>query len=1009
MARWRHDVLLLLSLLLLPCFFLSYRCACLANAVALQSDVDIVAQFFKATAFRNTTAVSTDNLCVRWPANVVCDSILTRVLELNFGNANLVGTMPTGLSGLIYLSSLTVSDNQLTGSIPSDLCRSGNMMNVHVGGNLLSGSLPPELSNCTLMRTFNVSYNNLSGTIPATYSAWGTSIVTFDVSVNDILTGTLPPELSNCTSMNTFNVSYNNLRGIFPTQYATWKTITFFDGSNNSFTGSLPPEYANWTQIMSFYVNNNFLSGTLPPQYGIGWKSISMMTIQTNSVTGSLPAEYSTLTTLSVFNVALNLLTGTLPPQFAAWSQISQLYLYDNAFTGPIPSSWSTGMTSLQLLAVFNNALSGSIPLIESPLFTTLAISFNDFSGSLPTSTSWPSLTTLDAQNNSKLIGPINLPVTTFMITSCDTQLCVDRPQLALQVCLPSGFVVGAINADKSTILTRLFAFSYSTPSCTAATTAPSIPTLPPPSNGPAATNQTATTLDNQRSASGAIASVAVLGAVVAAVDASDAQMLVSILGSPCVCSTTTSQEREGSVLLLALSPFSPLGSAWAAIGNSLLCCVVVGLHSVTATIVSSRCERRSATRCSLSKASQRNTTLLGRFLHDSVKCERRRLFARLRFPNLSVTVLMLLLPGVVRAVVSVAGMMPTSPQPSYSLDVAAFPISIVFAIFGGCFIEEVAFRHVDAEVSNPSPSSQLTTLRFSYHRHPLHSSKVVPAALSAIALPRGAWEPSLARASYGGVVSAYIGEWRRAWIVLPLANLIVQILNGIDGGDSTCDALQAITLIVLASVCAFIAYARPHRALLASYLVCASLVLTMVTALLGLLCRHGAVSPDAVSGFGVFASVAMFVFKLYHVLIRFVEHRMLKRSRVDLSLNRQSTSSHDDITGQRRKLMLIVERHLIARNGGLVASSSSSCAMQREVSAEAIDINKLSETRRRRNGTAAGTAEATILQLCDGKQSAQTKKLSVEQMEALRDLIQMAMERSSVSKSSGDGAHLLL
>ncbi|CUG59414.1 transmembrane protein, putative, partial [Bodo saltans] len=35
----------------------------------------------------------------------------------------------------------------------------------------------------------------------------------------------------------------------------------------------------------------------------------------------------------------------------------------------------------------------------------------------------------------------------------------------------------------------------------------------------------------------------------------------------------------------------------------------------------------------------------------------------------------------------------------------------------------------------------------------------------------------------------------------------------------------------------------------------------------------------DAVSGFGVFASVAMFVFKLYHVLMPIVERRLMVRN----------------------------------------------------------------------------------------------------------------------------------
>ncbi|CUF20716.1 GP46-like surface antigen, putative [Bodo saltans] len=951
MMRCRCVAVRLFLLFLCSCLLPCPRCF-LADGAALQAEVDIVALFFTTTGFRNTTPVTLTNICSEWPLMIIC--ISNRVSSFYFGSANLFGTLPTGLSGLVFLNLLTVSDNQLTGSIPSDLCRSGKMMNVQMGGNLFSGSLPPELSNCTLMRTFNVSYNNLSGTIPAAYSAWGASISTFEVTSN-LLTGTLPPEFSSWTmvfyflvnsnqlsgtlppeyssmeavahfdvdtnrftgtlpqvyqqlhaleafscnnnflsgtlpsafaswvQVSFFQVDSNFLTGTLPREYAAWRQIHYFDVGNNSFTGSLPPEYANWTQITSFYVSNNFLSGTLPPQYGNGWKGINLMAIQNNNISGSLPAEYSALVTMSAFNVALNLMSGTLPPQYQAWSKMSKLSLYGNAFAGSIPLSWGTGMTRLGALLAFNNMLSGTIPLMNSPLLITLAISFNDFSGTLPAASSWPSLTTLDVQNNSKLVGPIFSPSTMpFLISSCGTELCLSSPDFFLvQVCLPSGAIAATImTTDSTAILTLARTYSYSTESCAAATTL--VPTLsPPPSSSSLAAVNQSTASDYQKTTVGAVATTAVLGATLAAVDSADAQMLVSVLGSPCVCSTTLPvQQREGSVLLLALSPFSPLGSAWAAIGNSLLCLMLVGSHAALAILPARhRCGRRSTTRC-LTKAPHCNT-LLGRFLHDSIKCERRRLFARLRFPNLSVALLMLLLPGVVRALASVAGVVSSQSQSSDSLEIAAFPIGVVFALFVGYVIEVLTYRHVDAEASKSSPLSQRgnATLRFSLHSPPLLVSKIVPAAVSAVALPRGVWEPFRSRVSYGGVVSAYVSEWRRAWIVLPLANVIVQILNGISGGDAVCDALQTVTLCVLAGVCAFIAYARPHRALLASYLVCASLVLTMVTALLGLLCRHGAVSPDAVSGFGVFASVAMFVFKLYHVLMPIAERRLMGRN----------------------------------------------------------------------------------------------------------------------------------
>ncbi|CUF20798.1 GP46-like surface antigen, putative [Bodo saltans] len=526
MMRWCRGAALLL-LFLCSCLLFCPCPSCSADGATLQAEVDIVAQFFTVNGFANITALTTENLCSGWPAMISCNA--DRVSALNFRNINLRGTLPTGLSGLEYLSSLVVSDNQLTGSIPFDLCRSGNnLMNLQMGGNLLSGSLPPEWSNCRSMKTFNVSSNSFSGIIPAAYSAWGMSITSFEVSANNFtgtlplefsnwtivsyfavsrnqLSGTLPPEYSSMKALtyfdinmnyltgalpedyqqlrgmnsfrlsdnrmsgtlpsvlaawlqiSSFRVDNNRLTGTFPSEYAAWQQIDYFDAGNNSFTGSLPPEYANWTQIMSFYVNNNFLSGTLPPQYGNGWMNILVMTVQNNSIIGTLPADYSLLAAVSVFNVALNLMTGALPSQYGAWMKVSQLYLHGNAFTGSIPLSWCTGMTYLQVFTVFNNKLSGTIPLMTFPLLSTLAMSFNDFSGTLPTFASLPILTTLDVQNNTKLSGPIVLPKTTSMISSCGTQLCMDQKTVFLQqVCLPSGVIATAIGAQPATIVALL-------------------------------------------------------------------------------------------------------------------------------------------------------------------------------------------------------------------------------------------------------------------------------------------------------------------------------------------------------------------------------------------------------------------------------------------------------------------------------------------------------------------------------------------------------------------------
>ncbi|CUE69239.1 GP46-like surface antigen, putative [Bodo saltans] len=366
------------------------------------------------------------------------------------------------------------------------------------------------------------------------------------------------------------------------------------------------------------------------------------------------------------------------------------------------------------------------------------------------------------------------------------------------------------------------------------------------------------------------------------------------------VCSATSpTQQREGSVLLLALSPFSPLGSAWATTGNSLLCCVLVGLHVlVIRTLWVARCRSKTSGRKIRQLQSLHATTLLGRWLGDDGdavpnKQTRRHVLARLRFPNASVAMVLLVVPGVVRGAIDVVVMPSTDGGTLSTREKVALGVGVVFVTLAVCVVEFGVYRHVNAEVSLSlsfsvaSPhrnaahprSSHSCCLRYVCHQCPAKLFRPVPSVLSHIALPKGSWESAAARTAYGGVVSVFDVRWRRAWVVLPSANIVIQVLSGVDGGSAGgCDAVQSVTLLVLRGVCAFMAYARPHRALLASYLVCASLVLTMVTALLGLLCRHGAVSSDAVSGFGVFASVAMFVFKLYHVLMPIIERWLLGR-----------------------------------------------------------------------------------------------------------------------------------
>ncbi|CUG86675.1 GP46-like surface antigen, putative, partial [Bodo saltans] len=493
-----------------------------------------------------------------------------------------------------------------------------------------------------------------------------------------------------------------------------------------------------------------------------------------------------------------------------------------------------------------------------------------------------------DAQNNTLLSGKIPTSVGLLIVTVCETHLNFSTPSWSLfpmYTCLPDHFIDKVADISPTEWILQISNFTYTLPPPSSASP---ITTVAPPN---AAINTTVMILSRTASASiasvSAVTTASALASTFADSDAADAQMLVSILGSPCVCSATSpTQQREGSVLLLALSPFSSLGSSWAAIGNSLLCCVLVGLHVLVIRTLS---KERSAPHHHQRppRSVQHADTVLSRWLHDNGSTiARLQLLARLRFPNASCTLMLLLVPGVVRAVVDSANALSDSDSSDAPASIAGICVGVVFVLWCTSWcVEWIAYRHVDGDVKCVRRARSLSTatcLRFELHKHPHKLFQPIPRSVAKILLPHGCWQPQPARLAYGSVVSSYVEKWRRAWVVVPVANIVVQILSGVDVSGSApaaCDALQGLTLCVLASVCAFIAYARPHRALLASYLVCASLVLTMVTALLGLLCRHGAVSPDAVSGFGVFASVAMFVFKLYHVLMPIVERRLMGRN----------------------------------------------------------------------------------------------------------------------------------
>ncbi|XP_073007563.1 probable inactive receptor kinase At2g26730 [Typha latifolia] len=97
------------------------------------------------------------------------------------------------------------------------------------------------------------------------------------------------------------------------------------------------------------------------------------------------PNTLGSLSSLRVLSLRSNRLTGTIPDDLAGLSVLHGLYLQDNLLSGPIPTSFAR-LGRLSRLDLSGNNLTGEIPFAINNIsrLTTLFLQRNKLSGSLP-------------------------------------------------------------------------------------------------------------------------------------------------------------------------------------------------------------------------------------------------------------------------------------------------------------------------------------------------------------------------------------------------------------------------------------------------------------------------------------------------------------------------------------------------------------------------------------------------------------------------------------------------
>jgi Leucine-rich repeat (LRR) protein len=278
-----------------------------------------------------------------------------KLLVLNLGNNNFIGSIPTSIGSLSLLKSLHLSKNKIFGTLLS------------------------ILKNCEDLQVIDVSENQFAGSIPSWIGQRHSSLIVLNLRSNNFF-GHIPKELCNLTSLQILDLSQNRLFGSIPrcvNNFSAMASISqnnlqdllVVDGDSVDFEkaslvikGQLREYSTNLHLVKIVDLSKNNLSGEIPKEV-TSLQGLQSLNFSFNILTGRIPENIGDMVSLESLDFSVNQLSGHIPPSMSKLTFLSKLNLSMNHLTGGIPSS--TQLQSLHESSFIGNELCGP-PLTDN-------------------------------------------------------------------------------------------------------------------------------------------------------------------------------------------------------------------------------------------------------------------------------------------------------------------------------------------------------------------------------------------------------------------------------------------------------------------------------------------------------------------------------------------------------------------------------------------------------------------------------------------------------------------